>query len=266
MNAGQALEKHVPGTFCWAELATTDPAAAKQFYTNLFGWDFTDSPMGPDEVYTMWKVGGFEHAAMYKMDAQRLGRGVPPHWMLYVAVEDADTTVASARSLGASILAGPFDVMDFGRMAVIQDPQRAVVSIWQPRKHIGSRITGIPGTLCWSELSAKDAATALNFYTTLFDWNAKDSGTSETSGMKYTEWYVGEHPMGGMLEMGPELGGVPTAWTPYFQVVNLAGTLEKARELGGKQVFGPMTVPGAGDFALIQDPQGAHLYVIELKR
>ena len=36
----QETPTYKPGTFCWVELGTTDNAAAKNFYTQLFGWEF----------------------------------------------------------------------------------------------------------------------------------------------------------------------------------------------------------------------------------
>ena len=48
------IETSVPGTFCWADLGTPDAAAAKRFYTGLFGWSVEDRPMGADATYTMF--------------------------------------------------------------------------------------------------------------------------------------------------------------------------------------------------------------------
>jgi hypothetical protein len=52
-TGAQTQMEHAPGSFCWAELATTDGPGAKKFYTELFGWEAHDSPIGPDMVYTM---------------------------------------------------------------------------------------------------------------------------------------------------------------------------------------------------------------------
>src|SRR5580704_10276790 len=94
------IDKHAPGTFCWVELATTDQDAAKHFYGSLFGWSIVDYPMGPGDFYTMFQSGGRDAAAGYTMRAEERSQGVPPHWNLYVAVEDADATAARAVELG----------------------------------------------------------------------------------------------------------------------------------------------------------------------
>src|ERR1017187_6588274 len=95
------IEKHAPGTFCWVELGTTDQDAAKHFYGSLFGWTFVDFPMGPGSVYTMFQLDGRTEAAGYKMNDRE--QGVPPHWNLYVWVEDAALSGARAVELGGKV-------------------------------------------------------------------------------------------------------------------------------------------------------------------
>jgi len=78
------VSKHDPGMFCWVELSTTDQAAAKKFYSELFGWTINDVPMGPDSFYTMLQLNGREVAALYQMSAEQAQQGVPSNWLPYV--------------------------------------------------------------------------------------------------------------------------------------------------------------------------------------
>ena len=128
-----------PGSFCWIELNTSDSAAAKKFYSDLFGWEAEDTPAGPDMVYTMLRINGLEVGAMCNLQPDQKAMGIPPHWMSYVAVESADDAAAKAASLGGTVMAGAFDVMDVGRMAVLQDPQGATFCVWQAKAHIGCK-------------------------------------------------------------------------------------------------------------------------------
>jgi len=90
------VDKHPVGSFCWFELATTDQAGAKKFYTALLGWDVNDSPIGPDDFYSMFKLSGRDAGAAYTMRKEQRAQGVPPHWMVYVAVANADDAVSKA--------------------------------------------------------------------------------------------------------------------------------------------------------------------------
>src|SRR5262245_41522156 len=117
------VNKHEPGSFSWVELATTDTAAAKAFYNALFDWSYVDSQAGPDMIYTRCQLRGKDVAALFPQDKQQREQGVPPHWGSYVTVEGADPSAAKAKELGGSLAMEPFDVMSYGRMAVVQDPQ-----------------------------------------------------------------------------------------------------------------------------------------------
>ena len=131
------IEKHAPGSFCWIELGTTDQPQAKKFYESLFGWTSTDEPMGPSEFYTIFKLQNREAAAGYTLRPDQRQQGVPPHWMLYINVESADKAAERAAELGGKVCMPPFDVMDAGRMTVVQDPQGAMFSVWEPKKARG---------------------------------------------------------------------------------------------------------------------------------
>ncbi|MEO8379573.1 MAG: VOC family protein [Acidobacteriota bacterium] len=237
---------HPPGTFCWIELATSDPGAAKDFYTRLFDWSVNQTPIGEGQLYSIFQKDGADVAAMYKQDQQ----GVPPNWASYIAVADADAATEQAKSLGATVMMGPFDVMEHGRMSVITDPQGATFAIWQPKTNIGVGIRDEPGSLCWNELQARDLDAARKFYTAFFGWTMKVSP-------EYTEFSAGgPQPIGGMLtSQAPP--PVPSYWLPYFAVEQCDASVEKAQSLGAAVFLPPTDIPHTGRFAVLADPQGA---------
>jgi predicted enzyme related to lactoylglutathione lyase len=115
-----------PGAFSWMELTTTDPAAAAEFYGQLFGWDVKapDAAMGGYRVVNIGGVG------MAGITAPPPGApAAPPHWGSYVTVADADKTAARVEELGGKVVAPPFDIPGVGRMAVFVDPQGAPLSV-----------------------------------------------------------------------------------------------------------------------------------------
>ena len=114
------------GTFCWNELATTDLAAAKKFYTELLGWTFKESQaagMAYDEVV----VGGQHIGGIYQMGTE-FGNA-PSHWMSYVAVDDVDARAKQAEELGGKVCVPPTDIPNVGRFCVINDPTGAALSL-----------------------------------------------------------------------------------------------------------------------------------------
>jgi len=213
----------------------------------------------------MFLMRGKEVAAAYTMMADERKAGVPPHWNLYVTAGNADDTTKMAAQLGAKVIAPPFDVMDVGRMAVLQDPTGAVFCVWQAKTHIGARILNEPGALCWSELTTRDPKTAEAFYTSLFGWTAKHGAASTVT--DYTEFSVpGQQPCAGMLKMPENMpAGIPSYWMPYFQVADCDASTAKAREFGGSLMVGPSDIPKTGRFSILKDPQGAMFAVFKFE-
>src|SRR2546427_1699496 len=247
----QETPQYAPGTFCWVELGTSDGEGAKKFYTELFGWDFTDNPVGPGMIYTMLKQDGKDVGALYQLSPEMTAQGIPPHWLSYVSVTSADETAAKAKAAGATVRKEPFDVFTVGRMAVIQDPTGAVFALWQAGTHAGASVVNVPNSLVWNELMTTDTAKAGDFYTTLFGWT-KDV---QQFGLEYTIFKNGDRGAGGMLAITPEMGNIPPNWLVYFAVDDCDATTEKATSLGGQTMKPPEDIPGIGRFSILLDPQ-----------
>ena len=257
----QQTPEYKPGTFCWVELGTTDGEAAKKFYTELFGWSFTDSPIGPGMVYTMLKLDGKDIGALYQMPSEMTDQGIPTHWLSYVSVASVDETAAKAKELGATLMKEPFDVMDVGRMAVVQDPTGAVFALWQAGTHKGAGVVNVPNSFCWNELATSDVAKAGDFYTDLLGWG---KNVQQMGPMTYTSFMNGDRPAGGMYQLSPEMGSVPPHWLAYFAVDDTDAMLKKVADLGGTVITPPMDIPGTGRFAIVRDPLGATFGIIKL--
>ena len=254
------IKEYTPGTFCWAELAAQDADKAKEFYTKLFGWAITDMPIGENMVYSMASINGKDAGAMYQMWSEQREQGVPPHWSSFISVSNVDESVKKARALGGTVIVEPMDVFDAGRMASIIDPAGAVVSLWQPVKHIGARIINEHGASCWNELLTEDTVKAGAFYTGLFGWTANEQ---DMGGMIYTIFMNGEKPAGGMMKIDKNCVEMPPNWLVYFAVNDCDGCIDEARSLGGKILAGPMDIAGVGRIASIIDSQGAAFAVIK---
>jgi predicted enzyme related to lactoylglutathione lyase len=257
------IDKNPAGAFCWIELNTTDQSTAKTFYTSLFGWQIQDMPMGPNDYYTIFKLQGRDAAAGCTLRPDQRAQGVPPHWLLYIAVDNADDAVAKAQKLGATILAPAFDVMDAGRMGVIQDPTGAVFCAWQAKRNTGIGIAHVHGTLCWADLSTPDTKRASDFYSALFGWQIA-ADPKDNSG--YLHIKNGEHFIGGVPPAASRQPGVPPHWMAYFQVDDVDATASKAKEMGATLFMPPTTMEGVGRMSVIADPQGAVFAIFKSAR
>ncbi len=116
------------GDWSWHELATTDRAAAWDFYSDLFGWENPQEwnmDMGPDGVYQMYGRNGMMYGGIYTKRKETPG---PPAWLYYVSVKDVHNTSEKVKEHGGQITNGPMEVPG-GMVAMAVDPQGAPFAV-----------------------------------------------------------------------------------------------------------------------------------------
>lgn len=241
------------GVPSWVDCSTPDRARSQEFYGRLFEWEFTG---GTPEAgnYTVAELGGRQVAGV----APLMDPNQPPAWTTYVNVDSADDVVARASAGGGRVLVGPMDVMEAGRMAVLADPQGAVIGLWQPGLHTGAQLANEPGTYCWSELVTTDVAGATAFYADVFGWEVEAQGP-------YNEWKVGGRSVAGMTAKPDTMPAeVPPHWGVYFAVADCDVAAEQIAQLGGTVMVPPTDIE-PGRFAVAADPVGAMFNVLAMK-
>ena len=253
------MTSYTPGSFCWADLATNDTDGAKAFYGALFGWEALDMPTVAGVPYTMLLKDGRQVCALYAMGPDH--GGAPPHWQSYVSVEDLDATAAAFPANGGVVLMPPMDVMDAGRMSMVQDPTGGVLGLWQGDQHIGAALWNQSGAVCWNEFLTHDVEKAKSFFAEVLGWTTRTS-QNVMEGKYHLLINAGEQA-GGMMQIEPEWGPMPSNWTVYFGVEDCDGAIAEAERLGGKLLFPAMEIENVGRFAYLQDSQGAVFAVIQ---
>jgi uncharacterized protein len=246
------------GTPCWVDIQTTDQAAAKEFYGQLFGWHFDDRPMPQGPVYSMAQIGGQNVAAIAPQTEEQTAAGMPPMWNTYLAVDDVDAATALVADAGGQVAMEPFDIMGSGRMSFVADPSGAFVGLWQAGQHIGAQLTNEPGTLTWNELVTSSPDTALPFYEKVLGVQAVTTAMGPE--YSYTTFQVDGQQVGGSTP--PQMEGVPNHWNVWFAVESADATVARAQELGSQVVVEPMDMP-VGRMAVLRDPQGGHFSLMQ---
>ena len=231
------------GKFVWHEQVSPDPTQAESFYTELFGWG-TEVFKPGEADYTMISTGGSSHGAF----AKAMEGAPPPHWLGHVRVEKLEETIEKAKQAGGTLAAGPFEMGDVGRIAIIGDPQGAYLSAYEPQGD-----GPVPeGVFVWDELVTTDADGAQHFYEQVFGWTTNDMAADYGG---YRIFNRGEDGIAGLMT-SPD-ASVPSHWQPYVAVDDPDATSAKAVELGGTVLAEAMDVPKVGRIAVLRDPQGA---------
>jgi predicted enzyme related to lactoylglutathione lyase len=264
---------YIPGVPCWVDTSHPDPAAVVPFYRGLFGWEIENvMPEGSEVEYFIGRIRGGDVAGIGSVP-----EGAPPMamWNTYIWVESADETVAKARKVGGGVMAEPFDVMGFGRMAVITDPEGAAISLWEPKEHKGAKVVNEHGSLNFNGLATRDPEGAKAFYGAVFGWQTLalpagamwtlpgygDHLEQATPGLR--EQMAGMGAPEGFIDVVAALNPIaaddsdtPAHWSVTFAADDADATAAKVTELGGEVVAGPFDAPWT-KLVVIKDPQGA---------
>lgn len=243
------------GTFCWVDLASTDPQASKEFYSKLFGWEIFDIPIPGAPDYTMLNIDGKPVAALAEMQPELKEMNSPSFWTSYVAVENIAAIMEKAAQNGGKIAMPAMEVMEEGIMGLIQDPSDAYLGLWQAKNMKGFAFNDIPGSICWFEHGSSDSNKSISFYENTFGWTTEQFPMQEN--FIYTLYKNNEIPVAGAYSLPPELDNVPSHWLPYFATADINKSIEKIVEMNGEVLMPATMVEGVGTFSVIRDPQGA---------
>jgi predicted enzyme related to lactoylglutathione lyase len=245
------FDSYTQGTPNWVELMTPDQKAAGDFYSRIFGWEIEENPIDDEgNVYLVGWLQGRQVAGIGGQMPEMAGH--PAFWGVYLAVDDVDATTAKVEAAGGKVEAGPFDVMEHGRMSAVQDPTGARVNLWQANKHIGTGIANEPGTPTWNEVTTPDPERASAFYAEVLGMGSE---LQDMEGGSYRVLTNAEGKVvGGATE--PQMEGIPPHWNVYFNVADVDATAQQVDTHGGKTVAPPFDVPGVGRLGVFTDPQG----------
>jgi uncharacterized protein len=235
----------------WIDLATSDAAGARDFYSKLFGWNLEVSEDPQYGGYATAKIGDKSTGGI---GPKQEGDTSPTAWSLYIGTDDVEALARNVQAAGGTVIAPPFEVGDQGRMAVFSDPSGAFVSAWQAGQ-MTRFVSGAPNTYGWAELNARGLEGAIAFYEAVFGWTTSKSPFGE--GQEYTQFAHDGENVAGALEMDPAIPAeVPSYWMIYFIADDVDAAFRKALGLGAREMVAPQDFPG-GRFAIVSDPQGA---------
>jgi predicted enzyme related to lactoylglutathione lyase len=238
---------------------TSNTETARQFYGELFGWDFQT---GDQEKYggyiTANKNGKLVAGIMQKQEEQA---AMPDTWSTYLRTDDVAATAAAVKANGGQVYVEPMDVPEQGHMAFFGDASGAAIGVWQPREMHGYELVAEPGAPAWHELHTKDYAAAVKFYEDVFGWNT--DVMSDTPEFRYTTLGAGREAKAGIMDASGYLPAeVPSNWQVYFAVENADTSIEKAVGMGATLVDGPDDTP-FGRLATLADPTGAMFKIVQ---
>jgi predicted enzyme related to lactoylglutathione lyase len=251
------------GKVVWHELLTDQPEASRRFYRELFGWEFEEVGlrMGVFQSvnYTLVRHNGRLIGGM--IDTNHLDRDTDvdiSQWIVLLSVEDVDQAVATLVEAGGTVFTPPTDLADRGRIAVVADPQGALLSLLQTRD--GDPVDAPPaiGDFLWDELWAADVEAATAFYQRLANYDADNRFVEDdepgVGSSGYRVLSTNDTPRVGILANPVE--GLPPLWVTYIRVEDPGAITAKVHALGGQILLDVQDRDIGGRVALIAGPSG----------
>ena len=243
--------------FKWVDTFASDFEAAKQFYSELFGWQFTDQFNEDQLVYSLATLSvpdnpsqGAVVAGVGPCPIPKPG-GIPWNWGVYILVENLESTIKGVVEAGGQICKEPMEVMEAGLMAVCADSMGTIF-------HCGSRwpilvlkSRKFPELFAGSSWFHRMHKWSEAFYKSVFGWTVNET---EIDGNSYW-WFDWTELLSVVFTPRSKKPGGQELWLPYFQSIDIDSQIETSCRLGGTVVFGPATVPGFGRYAILSDPE-----------
>jgi predicted enzyme related to lactoylglutathione lyase len=248
---------HDNGRIIWRDLISDKPVESRKFYSELFGWEF-------EGVGNLFGLAGEDAYSLIRHNGRLIGGMVNQNrladrdenisqWVVLMSVEDVDAAVARFRGNGGEVLTPPTDIAQRGRMAVVVDPQGALLALietidgdpeWQEPGH---------GDFLWDELWTSDVDGSTGFYTTLAGFTTEERPVGDSD--SYRVLLRGDQPTAGIL--AHPFDRERPVWVTYIRVEDPSAITARVESLGGKVYVDAQDRPLGGQVALIADPSGA---------
>ena len=260
-----ASAEHFPGKFIWADLFTGDQDAAQKFYTGLFGW--TASPIDR----TSAEQGEHSYIVLYNGDRPVAGIALRPHrlkdesrghWVGYVSVDDVPKALAAATAAGGSVIFPSKNLPQRGSQAIFLDGEGAMLGVMHSSSGDPAEYRPDPGDWTWAELFARNTAAASQYYQAVLGYDAMpDLNPGRDNAIVFAS---GGYSRASLHPLPPRPNARP-AWLLFVRVESVKDTVSKVEGLGGRVLVSPKEIHGKSWLAIIADPVGAAIGIVELE-
>jgi predicted enzyme related to lactoylglutathione lyase len=248
--------KYLPGKFIWFDLVTNDLTSARQFYGAVFGWKFRTIGSAPGS-YTLIEDEGRSIGGMFM-------RALPPEakatarWLALISVKDPAEAARYVEQHGGKVIVPPANYRGRGTHALFRDPEGAVFGVLHSKSGDPPDTPVADDDFFWVDLLAPHPAQAAEFYKGLagYEVNLRDVGPGVTRAVLASGGYA----RAGIAPLPPAVK--QPGWLPYILVQDVAGTLAKVRAAGGKVLVEPRAELLDDNLAIIADPSGGVLGVV----
>lgn len=252
------------GKFVWADLFTVDPPRAAKFYADLFGWTATTvervTASGP-HAYVVMAMGdrpvcGIKRRPLLDQDQAHA------RWVGYVSVPDVARALAAVKAGGGRVISRLKDLPNRGTQAIFADAEGATLGLIHSRSGDPGEFLPEPGDWTWAELFARDPAAAGRFYRDVAGYDCMpDHRTDRPNSFILVSGGYSR----ASVSVVPDRPKAHPVWLLFVRVRDVKDAVARATSLGGRVLVPPSASPAEYWRAVITDPTGAHVGVVQFE-
>jgi predicted enzyme related to lactoylglutathione lyase len=253
-----ATTQHLPGKLVWADLFTSEPAAASKFYCDLLGWTSTTIDQ-KGKSYTIFSNDGVPVAGLAPHSLAKESH--PSRWIGYISVTDIKATVEAVEKNGGVVHAPVRKFPDRGHQAIIADNEGDPIGLLQSSSGDPVDDVTAPGTWNWFEIYVKDPVATSAFYHQALGYDV----APETNSDRKSDFVLSGNGSNraGIAPIPADATGATASWLGVIRVADLDKTLDKVAGLGGEVLLKPHSVEFGSRFAIILDPTGGTIGLVQ---
>lgn len=254
----EADSPRLPGRFVWVDLVTDDVAAARKFYARLFGWTFEE--LGG---YSIAMNEGRPVAGMFQRERPD-DRSAKPRWFGYISVDDVERAQKRVTEAGGKVLAAPQRMPERGEQAVFADPEGALFGVVRSSSGDPGDYLADVGDWIWIQLLSRDAQKASAFYCAVAGYEVVENTRAELQ----SDFVLasGGYARATVRTLPATDSSVRPLWLPFVRVKSVTASVARAEQLGGRVWIAPRPDLLDGRVAVLGDPTGAAIGVLEWSR
>jgi predicted enzyme related to lactoylglutathione lyase len=248
----------LPGKVIWHDLFTRDPLVARDFYSRLFGWSYQTYNSGV-KTYTLFTNKGKSIAGLVELQP---GNQNENQWISYISVNDVKQAFGYVTANDGKVLLSPRIFHQQGELAIFTDPDGAAFGVLKSMSGDPEDVMVQSNEWIWADLFARRPLLLTRFYQGIADYTVVDDTRSTES----DDYFLRANGFA-RAGVGPLLADdILPNWLPYVRVEDVMSSIMKVTQLGGTTIVEPDPTLFGGKLAVIADPSGAALGIVQIKQ
>ncbi len=189
------------------------------------------------------------------------GHVAAPRWFGYISVASVEKAQRAATKAAGRVLAPPKKMPKRGEQAVFADPEGALFGVIRSSSGDPQDFLAEPGDWIWIQLLSRDARKAAEFYRSVAGYEIVENsaGNRLSDYVLISEGYA----RATVRTIRSTNAQVQPTWLPFVRVSNVGESVARAKQLGGKVLIEPKPDVFDGKVAVIADPTGAAIGILE---